>query len=92
MASYYRAAPDRTSRIPDEFVEFPYCPLLAHSQAVRNAIDIVEPACDQVDLQNGLIAEADGAQPLQVAWCDGGGMARQLGGVVEHRPVGGVER
>jgi hypothetical protein len=65
--------------------------LLAHPQSVGNTIDIVEPTGDQIDLQNSLVAEADGTQSLQIARRDGGRIARQFSRVVEHRPVGGVE-
>ena len=64
---------------------------LPDSKPICNAIDVVEPAGYQIDLQDTPIIESDGAQPIQVFWRHFPRMMRQFRGVVQHRPVLFVE-
>jgi hypothetical protein len=40
--------------------------LLADAQPVGHAVDVVEPAGDQVDLQDGPVVEADTAEAVEI--------------------------
>ena len=60
---------------------------LPDSKPICNAIDVVEPAGYQIDLQDTPIIETDGAQPSQVFRHHSPRMMRQFRGVVEHCPV-----
>ncbi len=59
-----------------------------HAQAVGHSIDVVEPARDQIDLQDRLIGEAETAQPLEVIGLDLVGGFREFHGIVQHGPIG----
>jgi hypothetical protein len=61
--------------------------LTPHAQTVGDAINVVEPARDQVDLQDCTIVEANRAQPIEILGRHSRGMPRQLGRVVEHGPI-----
>src|SRR5205823_7976875 len=58
------------------------------AQAVGDAVNVVEPTRDQVNLQDGPVVEAGAAQAVEVLGRHLPGVLRQLGGVVEHGPVG----
>src|SRR5262245_59763953 len=60
----------------------------ADTEAVGDTVDIVEPTCDQVDLQNAPVVEADASQFIEIRWRHLPGMSRQLGSIVEHGPIG----
>jgi hypothetical protein len=64
----------------------------ADAEAIGNPINVVEPAGDQVDLQDGAVVETDPAQAVEVFRGHLPGVPRELGGVVEHGPVGLVQR
>ena len=53
---------------------------LADAEAVGDAVDVIEPAGDQVDLQDGPVVEAGAAEAVEVVGRDFPRAARQLGG------------
>lgn len=57
------------------------------AQTISDAIDVSIVGCDLRDIQDRPIAEPTGAQTTQVAFGHFPGRARQLGGIIEHRPV-----
>src|SRR5882672_3748297 len=59
----------------------------AHAQSVRHAIDVVEPGCDQCDLQDSLVIKTGRSQALMIRAGDACGIARKLRGVIKHLPV-----
>jgi hypothetical protein len=68
-----------------EAKHFPLIP--AHTQGIRHAIDVVEPGCDQCDLQDSLIIKSNRSQPLMILLRDARGIAGKLRDVIKHRPV-----
>jgi hypothetical protein len=64
---------------------------LPHSQSIRHTVDIVEPTRNQVDLQDRLIAETDGAQSIHFLRRHSPCLQRQFGSIIEHGPVSVVE-
>lgn len=58
------------------------------AQPVRHAIDIVEPTRNEVYLQDRSIIKADRSQSFNILRRYPRRMARQLGGVIEHGPIG----
>jgi hypothetical protein len=92
MKSIGNGNKNRWFLVPVPISSFTLSPLTPpHSQAIRDAIDVIEPTGDQVDLQDGLIVEAHPAQSVEVLGRDPPGMARQFRGVIEHCPIGVVE-
>ena len=59
----------------------------AHTQSIRHAIDVVEPGCDQGDLQNSLIIKTSRSQPLMILLRDARRIARKLCDVIKHLTV-----
>ena len=59
----------------------------AHPQSVRHAIDIVEPGCNQCDLQDSLVIKTRCSQPFMILPGEARGIARKLRGVIKHLPV-----
>lgn len=64
----------------------PYLPHLLPSNAetVCDAVDVVEPGGDEIDLKNAYIVEANGPQGIEVVGVDGGRGKGQLLDVTEH--------
>jgi hypothetical protein len=63
----------------------------AHAQTIRNSVDVVEPARDQIDLQDSPIVKTHPAQSFDILRRYFPGVPRQLRGVIEHGPIGVVE-
>jgi hypothetical protein len=64
----------------------------AHSECIRDAVDVVEPRRDQRDLKNRPIVEAGVTQPLVVGWRDPRCILGELHDIVEHRTLGISDR
>src|SRR5207244_13597755 len=60
----------------------------ADAESVGDAVDVVEPARDQVDLQDAAVVKAGVAQMAQVRGWHARGLCGRLGGVVEHGASG----
>ena len=65
--------------------------LSSHSQRVGYAVNVVEPGGDQRYLQNRLVVEAGGTQPLMIVFPDFGRIFGDLHYVVEHDPLLGSD-
>ena len=63
------------------------CLVPAHPQRVRDAIDVVEPGCDQRYLQNAAVVETRVPQAFDVIFPNLGGIFGQLDDIVEHHTV-----
>ena len=58
--------------------------LSPHTQRVGYAVDIVKPGSKQRDLEDGPVVKASGPKAFVILTTDTGGVARQLGHIVEH--------
>jgi hypothetical protein len=56
----------------------------SYAQRVCDPIDVVEPGCDERDLQNPLIVESNSTQAVVVILPDFGGVLRKFDHVVQH--------
>ena len=60
----------------------------SNAQPIRDAIDVIEPRRNQVDLQDCAIVETDLAQPVDVLTAHARRLPRQISHVVQHGPIG----
>ena len=61
---------------------------LPYAKRIRNAVRVAEPAGDDADLEDRLVVEARGAEPVEVFRAEPGRVARELLHELEHRVVG----
>ena len=66
--------------------------LAAYAQGIGHTIDVIEPGCNQCDLQNSRVIKPNGAQALVLCWPDACGIAGQLHNVIQHRAISLAER
>ena len=57
------------------------------TQSVGHAIDVVEPGCDQCDLEDRLVIKTSRPQALVIFRCDARGVVCELQDVFKHFPV-----
>jgi len=65
-------------------LQFGFSPLPSHSQGIGDAIDVVEPGCDQGDLKDGLIYESFRAEAVVIFAADLRGVFCQLHNIFQH--------
>jgi hypothetical protein len=56
----------------------------SHAQGVGYAVDVVEPGGDERDLQDCLVVESGGAQPVVIVFPDFGGVLGEFDYVIQH--------
>ena len=61
--------------------------LAPYTEGIGNPVDVVEPGCNERDLQDSAVVEPRGAQPFVVLRRDPGRVTGELGNVVEHHAV-----
>src|SRR4029077_18671677 len=57
------------------------------TQSIRHAIDVIEPRCDQRDLQNAAVVEADGPKFSVIVRRNFCGILGQFHSVIEHGAI-----
>jgi hypothetical protein len=67
------------------------CQRSSHAESIRDAVDVVKPASDQVDLQDGPVIESHPAQRIEIFRRDFPRVPCKFRRVIEHCPVGGIE-
>lgn len=59
----------------------------SHAQSVGHSIDVVEPRCDESDLQNCFVVESRASQAIMIIFPDFGGVFCEFDYVVQHHPL-----